>query len=119
MEAYPDTANTATQPAIVSRLGESWETRAEHLRLQEWELSQQLFAIVRQHLLAFKAGVAKKSASAETARLIDLASRFARRATGLADRCKDAPLSNHDVEIVQFEEALQEACSEQTATPPP
>src|SRR5262249_50105976 len=49
------------------------------LSVQELEISQQLYAAVRQRLLFVAAGVAHKGAFLEVARFADLASRLARR----------------------------------------
>lgn len=79
----PDLKPKAVQVSTIQPL-EAWSARADQLRQQEWEMAQKLLAISRALLRRISTRDEFKASLAEISRMLDLASRLGRLATGLA-----------------------------------
>ena len=86
-----------------------WLTVAHQVRLQQYELSQLLFAAARDRILAIRAGVASKNVLGDVARFVDVASKLARLATGAAESPAEPQQSAHDADmLLQYEQAIND-----------
>ncbi len=93
-----------------------WDAFHDEIRLRERNMAIELFDAANERIFAIRSGTAARHSLSDVSRLLDIASRLARRALGKTDELE---VGNSTSEIFsQFEQAVNQICAQPPVPPP-